>query len=110
MTTGLGFQPLGGRQKGPMLAASGGLFPTLPSLVSPGERRVESSRTSQVLEATGESHGYREGLGLLSLGMWVTLPGEHCPLGAKGPDGPIHAGRQSGPGSGARTARSPCSC
>lgn len=31
--------------------------------MSPGECCVELSRASQSLEATGESHGYREGLG-----------------------------------------------
>lgn len=64
-----------------MLAEPGGLFPTPFPLVSPGECCAESPCASKVLEATGASHGYREGLGATVTDTPRGMP----PPGAEGP-------------------------
>lgn len=51
----------------------------LPASVTPGRLWSVIICIHKVLEATGESHGCREGLGLPPPGMSISLPGEMSP-------------------------------
>lgn len=75
----------GSTEKRPMLAEPGGLFPTPFPLVSPGECCLERvARASQVLEATGEAHGYREGVRAAVTACWSRARGTLPPGAASG--------------------------
>lgn len=103
---GPGLPATGSTEKRPMLAESGGLFPTpVPMSVTWGTL-CRVARASQVLEAM-EAHGNREGVRAAVTWLVGPGPGARCLLGLR--SGGQECVRRAA-GTGARTARSPCSC
>lgn len=104
---GPGLPATGSTEKRPMLAESGGLFPTPLPISVTWRTLCGVALASQVLEATGEAHGYREGVRAAVTWHVGLGPRARCLL-------ELRSGRRSlrgrRPAPGARTARSPCSC
>lgn len=76
---GPGLPATGSTEKRPMLAEPGGLFPTPLPISVTWRMLCRVARASQVLEAPGEAHGCREGVGAavtwhVGLGPRGTLP------------------------------------